>query len=380
VENKKIIWTDLSVTIHIKSFRTESGVSEHHVMMKCTDSSHNADIQFRNLEDAINRLSSTELKRDSLVFKRYFVSDATNQKKYLDNLSDHVSISIVQQPPLDGTKASVWLYYIEDAKIKKDSRGVHSVERPFYKHLFHTGLHTPLRNGAAETNFIFSKYTNSLSAYKCTLKDNCIRTWIFVQGVDIHYSDMVNARSEFFEKEGLTQATHYIASTGIEGKYTVPQSLVLMDAYSIQGIRQEQIKYLHALTHLSPTYRYGVTFERGTAVEYGDRCHIFISGTASIDKNGEIVHPNDIIKQTERTFENIKALLSEADADISNIAKMIIYLRDTADYKITSDYIEKYYSTIPYVIVWAPVCRPGWLVEIECIALKEINKEEINPF
>ena len=113
-----------------------------------------------------------------------------------------------------------------------------------------------------------------------------------------------------------------------------------------------QIQFLYAPTHLNPTYEYGVTFERGTAVTYGDRKQVFISGTASIYNRGEIVYPGDIVKQTERMMENISVLLKEADATTRDITQAISYLRDMADYAVL-----------------APVCRPGWLIETECIAV-----------
>ena len=66
--------------------------------------------------------------------------------------------------------------------------------------------------------------------------------------------------------------------------------------------------YLYAPTHLNPTYEYGVSFERGTYVDYGDRRQVFISGTASINHRGEVVYPGDIRKQTERMWENVETL------------------------------------------------------------------------
>ena len=53
-------------------------------------------------------------------------------------------------------------------------------------------------------------------------------------------------------------------------------------------------------------------FERGTSVEYGDRRHLFISGTASIDHRGEVVHVGDVREQTRRMWENVEKLLEEA--------------------------------------------------------------------
>ena len=34
----------------------------------------------------------------------------------------------------------------------------------------------------------------------------------------------------------------------------------------------------------------------------------------------------------------------------------------------------------PYIIVHAAVCRPGWLVEMECMALKKIENNAYKPF
>jgi len=126
---------------------------------------------------------------------------------------------------------------------------------------------------------------------------------------------------------------------------------------------------------LNPTHEYGVAFERGTAVDYGDRRDIFISGTASIDCNGDILYPNDIEKQTERGFNNIKALLHEAEADMGDVNSMTVYLRDRADAMFIENYLASNFPDIPTILVLAAVCRSGWLIEIECIAIKSI----VNP-
>ena len=115
-----------------------------------------------------------------------------------------------------------------------------------------------------------------------------------------------------FFTQGLTVHTHFIASTGIGGRQQDPNVLSQMDNYAIAGIRQEQIRYLYASTHLNRTSDYGVSFERGTRVDYADRRHVFISGTASINNKGEIMYPKDVEKQTRRMWENVEALLQEA--------------------------------------------------------------------
>jgi site-specific DNA-cytosine methylase len=38
------------------------------------------------------------------------------------------------------------------------------------------------------------------------------------------------------------------------------------------------------------------------------------------------------------------------------------------------------FPNIPKVYLQAPVCRPGWLVEMECMAVKAIHNEAYKPY
>ena len=94
---------------------------------------------------------------------------------------------------------------------------------------------------------------------------------------------------------------------------------------AVLGLDQEQVHYMAALDNLCPTHDYGVTFERGTRVTFGDRSHFYISGTASIDNKGDVLYEGDVIRQTERTIENISALLQSCDADFSDMKLIVVY-------------------------------------------------------
>lgn len=59
---------------------------------------------------------------------------------------------------------------------------------------------------------------------------------------------------------------------------------------------------------------------------------------------------------------------------------MVIYLRDTADYNIVNQIISERFDRIPFVILLAPVCRPGWLIETECMAVKPVRHLNYAPF
>jgi enamine deaminase RidA (YjgF/YER057c/UK114 family) len=375
-----LTWSDLFVTVNYSLFDTERDASEIHAIFQIKNNSLTVEEQFESLELSMKRLQQSEdLTHCRPVMMRYFVSDAVNQAPYIPTQAE-IAVSVVQQPPLNGTKVSLWVYFVRNVEIYSSSSNTIIVQRPNYQHIYTAGLLNGRRDEICETELIFEQYNTQLQALHCSLKNNCIRTWIYVQGVDLHYRGMVLARKKCFEEAELSNVTHYIASTGIEGKSVCREALILMDAYSIKGLRPGQISYLKGLTHLNPTIEYGVTFERATAVDYGDRRHIYISGTASIDNRGAVVHPFQVQKQLDRALENIQVLLKEGDATMQDIAQMIVYLRDIADYEIVNYTINSLYPEIPQIIVWAPVCRPEWLVEIECIAIKGIQNKQFESY
>ncbi len=47
----------------------------------------------------------------------------------------------------------------------------------------------------------------------------------------------------------------------------------------------------------------------------------------------------------------------------------IVYVRDPSDSEIAQQVMRERFGTAPVTVVVAPVCRPGWLIEIECQAI-----------
>ena len=74
--------------------------------------------------------------------------------------------------------------------------------------------------------------------------------------------------------------------------------------------------------------------------------------------------------QCYRMWENVEALLKEAGCSYDDAAQMIVYLRDPADYEVVRRLYEERFPDKPWVIVNAKVCRPGWLIEMETMAIK----------
>ena len=365
----------------IFSFDNGTEVREYHAMIHVSQTGLPFAKQLEAVLNAYDRLVNDTLPGAQAVFKRYFLSDAANQQDevIVADMTDCAK-SIIQQAPLDGTKIALWVYLMTGVNSSITGSGLYAVNHGQFRHLWNGSAHNLAANSEYQTRLLFNEYNMQLLQEGCTLEANCIRTWFFVNDVVLNYGGVVRARNQFFFTQGLTVHTHFIASTGIGGRQADPNVLSQMDNYAIQGIQREQIHYLYAPTHLNRTSDYGVSFERGTRVDYRDRRHVFISGTASINNKGEVKYPKNIVRQTERMWENVEALLAEADCTFDDVAEMVVYLRDTADYGIVSDMYRERFPGRPYVIVHAPVCRPGWLIEMECMAVKQVNNPSLPAF
>lgn len=362
------------------SFDSSNEVREYHAMIHVAGSRLTFAQQLEAVMNAYAGLLS-QLPGTQAVFKRYFLSDAANQADdvVVADVTDCAK-SIIQQPPLDGTKIALWVWLMSDVQTGMTNSGLYEVRHGAFRHLFNASAHNLAANSEYQMRLLFNEYIMQLAEEGCTLADNCLRTWLFVNDIDLNYGGVVRARNQVFFTQGLTQNTHFIASTGIGGRQQDTNVLSQMDNYAIAGIRQEQIHYLYAPTHLNRTSDYGVSFERGTYIDYADRRHVLISGTASINNKGEVMYAKDIEQQTRRMWDNVEALLSEAECTFDDVAHMIVYLRDVADYDVVRSLFAERFPGKPCVIVLAPVCRPGWLVEMECMAIKAVSHPELPQF
>ena len=354
---------------------TSSGVEEVHAMLHVEPRCELFEGQVARIQQAEKILLDMEdVQGSSIVFKRYFLSDATNQVPVIQE-NDACTVSYIQQPPLDGSKVAVWLYLQKGTEVVPMSNST-VVRHNGYQHVWTFGL----MDSTSATSYMQTWqtlfiYIDILKLFQATLEKNCVRTWFFVRDVDTQYGGLVKSRRECFVEQGLTPETHYIASTGIGGTPSDPKALVQLDSYAMTGFELEQQRYLNGLSHLNRTIEYGVTFERATLMQYGDRNHVYVSGTASINHKGEVMHVGNVQQQTLRMWENVETLLNEGGMSYDDVMQIIVYLRDSADYEMVKRMFEEKYPDIPTVFTLAPVCRPTWLVEMECMAVKKANND-----
>ena len=300
-----------------------------------------------------------------LCYTKVFLSDISNQEDELHRsrlMADYLSkadCTVIQQSPIGGAKIGLLMKTSdESAAFTLCSLRLQDEE------VMNFGSYM-------QTIMLFDKYIALLEAQGLNLKDHCVRTWIYVRDIDTNYDGVVKARNDVFRQHGLTIDTHFIASTGIGGRSSGKNVCVAIDFLTAPTVRAEDLFYLTALDHLNPTHEYGVAFERGVRVTLPRKYEYFISGTASINHHGDVINIGDVTRQAERLLENIGALLADGGATMGDIRYFIIYLRDLADVGAIEAYMQREYPKVPHIITHAKVCRPAWLVEMECVALRD---------
>jgi 2-iminobutanoate/2-iminopropanoate deaminase len=98
---------------------------------------------------------------------------------------------------------------------------------------------------------------------------------------------------------------------------------------------------------------------------------VFVAGQSGIDEDRRLVGPS-IVEQTRRTFENLQRVLAEAGSSLDQLLSIVVFLADPDDLE---DFVgirrEMLGPHLPASTLIAGVrfAEPGWLVEINAIAL-----------
>lgn len=344
---------------------------------------------FRHEVEQVLATLKTHQEKRHFVWLRFHLSDITNQHPILEEvlqqasvawLGEYVLHSAVGQPPVNGAHCAVEAYLVDHDVTIERQPGLTLLKLEHYTLAYFNSAELSSKGSGPQMAEEFARVEAMLKTLGGTIEDNVQRTWIYCRDIDNNYADLVTARRNLFAEHQLTQETHYIASTGIEATSAVPDRLVRMDTLALLGHQPQQIRYLQALQNLSPTHIYGVTFERATQIVYGDRSHIYVSGTASIDHQGHILHLGDVTRQAERMLDNIEALLEEGGTGLEHLVQAVVYLRDPADAPLVQAVLAKRLPPgIPHIMVRGAVCRPGWLVETDAIAVTPQGDRRFQP-
>ncbi|HUT46781.1 MAG TPA: Rid family hydrolase [Sedimentisphaerales bacterium] len=194
------------------------------------------------------------------------------------------------------------------------------------------------------------------------------RTWMWLKDILSWYDDFNHVRTKFFTEWGLIGAgtrQSMPASTGIGlgpangGHCAMDLMAILEPAGSTQ--------YLQAAGKQHCAIEYGSAFSRASKAITPAGQTVFVSGTASINTDGQTTHIGDAAGQIKTTIENVRAVLGEMNCGDQDVVHVIAYCKTTEVEKIFEAY--KKALNWPWITVICDICRPDLLFEIEATAM-----------
>ena len=113
------------------------------------------------------------------------------------------------------------------------------------------------------------------------------------------------------------------------------------------------------------------------AVRVGNQ--VFVAGTTSVDKDGNIVGENDAYLQTKRVLEIIAAALNEAGASLKDVVRSRMFVTNIDDWQAIGKAHGEVFGDIRPAATMLEISKlinPQMLVEIEVDAIIGINDED----
>jgi 2-iminobutanoate/2-iminopropanoate deaminase len=119
-------------------------------------------------------------------------------------------------------------------------------------------------------------------------------------------------------------------------------------------------------TERAPAPFQGAPYSQG--IVFGDL--VFVSGQVAIDPAANEPIGGGIEGQTERTLENVKAILEEAGSSLDKVLKASIFLADFADFPAMNEVYGRYMGDTPPARATVQVAGlpSGVRIEIEVLA------------
>ena len=198
---------------------------------------------------------------------------------------------------------------------------------------------------------------------------NIVRTWFYNDRILDWYAEFNRARSTFFQKHGITAIP---ASTGIGVANRTGAALVAKAIAVVPKNGSVTIQRVESPLQCEAT-AYGSAFSRG--LEVADRAVrvLYISGTASIEANGETAYVGNAAKQIEKTMEVIDAMLEKNGMKLTDTVRAIGYFRHREHIPLWGKYCRaRGLAPIPIILTECEVCRKNLLFEIELDAAKAV--------
>lgn len=200
------------------------------------------------------------------------------------------------------------------------------------------------------------------------------RTWFYLDKLYDWYPEFNEIRTNFFREQGVFD--HLIpASTGI-GAGNLHGTLLVANVLAVKP-KHPGVRIIAVPSPMQcEATKYKSSFSRAVEIQFPDHRRLYISGTASIDDNGNSIHVGDIDRQIEATMEVVGQIIKSRSIDWSDTVRAIAYFKDIKHVSEFNNYcLRNHLPPFPVCYSQSDICREELLFEIE-IDLIGINNVE----
>lgn len=252
------------------------------------------------------------------------------------------------------------------------------------EYLYIMGLASDTRHGTNEFNGMFEQLKDILSVSQFSVGD-MVRTWIYLNDINDNYVNFNEARRVFFEQSNIDYSSSsnvLPASTCIHGitNYGATAMIDVMCIKKMSSNAKIDRIYTPLLNEAEgDSYLFKPTFSRALSIEADNHIEIQLSGTASVDQNGETVFKDDPYKQIQKTLTNIESMLSVHELTFEDFVQSTCFFKSDEYYTIFQQVMQE--MNIPHfssTFVIGDICRQDLLCEIDGVIKKSKKQERID--
>lgn len=114
-------------------------------------------------------------------------------------------------------------------------------------------------------------------------------------------------------------------------------------------------------------------YSHAAVVDLGTCKMVIMSGQVALDQQGNLIGKDDMEKQTEQVFQNIKAIVTESGGTMDNIVKLGYFTTDVSKIGAVRSVRDKFVNTghppASTLVQVSKLFRDDVLIEIEATAI-----------
>ncbi len=114
-------------------------------------------------------------------------------------------------------------------------------------------------------------------------------------------------------------------------------------------------------------------FSHGILVPLPGADLLFMTGQLAVDKDRNVIAPNDAKTQAEVIFQNIGRILQEAGLGFDHVVKAQLFLTNMKDLPAVAEVRNKYFATskpVSTLLEVSKLVREGCCLEVEVTAIR----------